>query len=184
VHAANFSRIRTIFVAALVLGYWSLLAYQHANGGVPSHSFLARSDMPEISNWWGVLIVPVVAWTLTGLVQRRLTAFGADRVAADRTLRFAVYAFVGALLYATIMATGFSLNRESEVISYMFFALPLFALLLPVFRPEYVLGFVLGLTYTFGPVLPLVIASGVSLMSALAHLLVRPLARRIFQSAR
>ncbi len=79
------------------------------------------------------------------------------------------------------MALSFTLNRESDVISFMFFGLPIVALLLPVFKPEYVLGFVLGLTYTFGPVLPLIIASGVAFISALVHLVLRPLGRRAYE---
>lgn len=82
------------------------------------------------------------------------------------------------------MALSFTLNRESAVLSAMFFGLPLIAALLPVYRAEYVLGFALGLTYTFGPVLPLVIASGVALVSALVHLVARPLVGKVFRRVR
>ena len=50
----------------------------------------------------------------------------------------------------------------------------LLALLLPVYRPECVLGFVLGMTFTFGAILPTVVASVIAAFSALVQLCVRP----------
>ena len=50
----------------------------------------------------------------------------------------------------------------------------LLALMLPVYRAECVLGFVLGMTFTFGAILPTVVASVIAAFSALVHLCVRP----------
>ena len=47
-------------------------------------------------------------------------------------------------------------------------------LFLPVYRGEYVLGFVLGMTFTFGAILPTAAAAFVAIVSAIAHYLVRP----------
>lgn len=176
--AAQFPRSRSLFVAALTVAYLSLLAWQHFNGGVPGHSFLARDDMPVISNWWGVLAVPLITTLLTGRIQARLKLIGTDHSASDAALRAMSLAFGGALLYGAVMALMFASDR-SEVTSLLFQALPVVGFILPVYRAEYVLGFVLGLTYTFGPVLPLVIATGVALVSALLHAVLRPLFARL-----
>jgi hypothetical protein len=162
------SRMRLPLTAAVTVAYLSLLAWQHLHGGVPGHSFLARDEMPVISNWWGAIVLPVLTWALTGRVWARLDRAGADAVRADHERRVAALAFTGALLYGVIMAVGFSTGR-TEVSSQLFRALPVLALLLPLFRAEYVLGFVLGLTVTFGAVLPLVIATAVAAVSALLH---------------
>jgi len=164
------ARLRLPFTAALALAYLALLAWQHLHGGVPGHSFLARDDMPVISNWWGALVLPALSWFLTGRLHARLAKVGAAAHTAHE-LRVAALAFGGALLHGLIMAVGFSTGRP-EVSSQLFIALPVLALLLPLFRAEYVLGFVLGLTYTFGAVLPLVIASAVAAVSAVLHLTV------------
>ena len=50
----------------------------------------------------------------------------------------------------------------------------LLALLLPVYRAECVLGFVLGMTFTFGAILPTMVASVIAVFSALVQLCVRP----------
>lgn len=60
-------------------------------------------------------------------------------------------------------------------------ALPVIAVLLPSYRAEYVLGFVLGLTYTFGAVFPTFLASVMSAIAAVVHLVVRPAALRMFR---
>lgn len=170
--AAAFPKVRFVTIAVVTLAYWGLLAYQYTHGGVVAHRFLARDDMPEISNWWGGLLIPVVAYLLTGRLQRRLAAFGDDTVAADRALRTAAAACVGAGLYAGAMATGFSTGHD-EVSSFLFQALPLVGLLLPIYRAEYLLGFIVVLSMRFGGVLPLIISAAVALVSLVLHLTVR-----------
>jgi hypothetical protein len=135
--------------------------------------------MPTISNWWGGLLLPIVAYLLTGRVQRRLLLRGADTARADATLRIAALAFVGAALYGAAMAIGF-LTGHSNVSSFLFTALPLVGLLLPVFRAEYLLGFIVALSMVFGGVLPLIIATGVAAMSLVLHATVRRGGRWLF----
>jgi hypothetical protein len=166
--AAAFPHIRWGVIALVTLSYWGLLAYQYTHGGVTGHSFLARADMPMISNWWGGVTLPLVAFVLTGRVQRRLRVFGTDAARADAALRSAAIAFVGAALYGAAMATGFLTGYDS-VSSFLFTALPLVGLLLPVFRAEYLLGFIAALSMVFGGVLPLIIATGVGIMSFVLH---------------
>jgi hypothetical protein len=164
--------MRWRIIALATLAYWGLLAYQYTHGGVTGHSFLARDDMPVISNWWGGLSIPLVAYVLTGRLQRRLVAFGTDSARADAALRMAAVAFVGAALYGGAMAIGFSTGYD-EVSSFLFQALPVVGLLLPIFRAEYLLGFIVALSMCFGGVLPLIIATGVAGMSLVLHATVR-----------
>jgi hypothetical protein len=128
--------------------------------------------MPTISNWWGGLLLPIVAYVLTGRVQRRLQLFGTDAARADAALRIAAAAFVGAALYGAAMAVGF-LTGYNDVSSFLFTALPLVGLMLPLFRAEYLLGFIAALSMVFGGVLPLIIATGVATMSFVLHATVR-----------
>jgi hypothetical protein len=170
--AAGVPTIRLGVIAAATLAYWALLAWQYTHGGVTGHSFLARDDMPVISNWWGGLTIPIVAFVLTGRVQRRLAAFGADTAGADRALRVAAAACIGAALYAAAMALGFSLGHD-ELSSWLFQALPLVGLLLPIYRAEYLLGFIVALSLRFGGVLPLIISTPVAALSLVLHATVR-----------
>lgn len=174
--AAAFSRLRVPLTLAIALGYPSLLVWQHLHGGVPGHSFLARDDMPVISNWWGALVLPALTFFLTGRLRARLAKAGLDSSVgahrANAALGIAGAAFGGALLYGAILAASFATNHP-DVSSLLFQSLLVIGLLLPIYRAEYVLGFVLGLTLTFGAVLPTVVATVMATISGVLHLTVR-----------
>lgn len=172
----SFSRLRQRLTLGVTLAILSLLTWQQLHGGVPAHSFLARDDFPRISNWWGALVLPVLTWFLTGRVLDRMQDAGGANAAA--TWRSARRSFAVALLYGAVLATAFTLRR-SEITSSLFFALPVIGILLPIHRAEYVLGFVLGMTYTFGAVLPTFIAALLSIVTALLYLVLRPFVLRL-----
>ena len=54
-------------------------------------------------------------------------------------------------------------------LAYLFLGLIVAALLVPVYRAEYVLGFMLGMTFTFGAVLPSLIACMLATFSRVTH---------------
>jgi len=139
------------------------LAYEHFTGGVQAHHFLARGDLPSISNWYALLVLPL----LGGLVALRARAH-------TSALRWAgvpvpvLVAMAAALVYGALLAISFEFGAR-DLTHVVFFGLFVLALLVPLYRVEFLAGFVLGMTLTFGPVLPLLIASFV----ALASLIVR-----------
>ncbi len=90
-----------------------------------------------------------------------------------------VAGFVGSLLFAILLSVSFT-NDYETIASYLFLGMFLLALLLPVYRAECVLGFVLGMTFVFGAVLPTVIGSIIAALSAAIHLYVRPLLARLW----
>ncbi len=162
----------------IVLGVLVLVAlhlgWEATHGGVVSHHFLARADMPAMSNWWGVLLVPALALWAAGQVLRRPARPGQGDGVSGKILR-ALPAFLGALIYGGALATSFVLDFGWE--PYLFLSLFLIGLLLPIHRGEYVLGFVLGMMIVFGGVLSLMAAAIVATFSWLAHALWRALAR-------
>lgn len=70
------------------------------------------------------------------------------------------------------MAASFELGVD-PVTSGLFMGLVLVALALPIYRAEYVLGFVMGMTLTFGGVLPALVATVFASLSFLARLAYR-----------
>lgn len=163
-------RTRATLTILVTVAICSLLAWQQFNGGVPSHSFMARKDMPSISNWWGALTLPILAWFALGNV--------AERIARNATTeRAALAGFIGGALFGLVLAVSYSLGY-SQVPRVQVRVLPLFALAFPIYRAEYLLGFVLALSYTFGGVLPIVIGSVFALVAAALHLAPRWLLAR------
>jgi hypothetical protein len=150
------------------------LAWEHFHGGVRIHHFLARSDMPAFSNWWGLLVLPALAWFAGGRVEKRIAFKSAGDGVAAKLPASVIAGFVGGLLFGVLLSASFVTGHDS-VSSALFQGMLLLALLLPVYRAECLLGFVVGMTFTFGAVLPTFIGSVIAAISAFVYLLVYPL---------
>lgn len=167
-HAFPANRTRFLLAAAALLFELAHLGWEHTHGGVALHHLLNRADLPAISNWWGVLLIPALTWFLTGRILRRI---GARNGVTSPAARLPILAgFVGALAYGAGLSLAFTLN--SPVVSTVFLGLFAVSVLVRSYRAQYVLGFVLGMTFTFGAVLPTAIALVVASFAGLVHLLV------------
>jgi hypothetical protein len=144
--------MRTKATLAIAVAMALLLGWQHLHGGVPAHHLLADPTLPVLSNWWGLLTLPLLAWFLLGRIERR-------RKAAPRAAHGDTAAFMGALVFGAVLPLLFTAGRH-EATGTMAQSVFVIALLYPVHRAACVLGFVIGMTWTFGAVLPM-IAAGV-----------------------
>ncbi len=171
---------RYAFVALVALAGTAHLSWEFFHGGVISHHFLARADMPSISNWWGLLWLPVLAWFATGRARRRLATASGGNAAATNIPAGVAIGFFGALLFAGALAFAFA-NGYPNAAEYLFQAILLLAILLPVYRAECVLGFVLGMTVVVGAVLPTIIGTVIAALSAIVHPLIRPFLVRLWR---
>ncbi|KQW51640.1 MULTISPECIES: hypothetical protein [unclassified Roseateles] len=147
---------RLIFAALALLAEGLHLGWEALHGGIVSHHLLQSAAMPAISNAWGLLIVPALAAWAAGRLPRPGVAARDWRPVA---LGLALPLLLGAALS---LAFGLKLQALTEII---FFTLLLVALLLPAHRPESLLGFVLGMSWTFGAVLPTAIGAVIAGLS-------------------
>lgn len=141
-------RTKATVAIAIVMG--SLLLWQHFNGGVPSHHLLADPSLPALSNWWGLLTLPVLAWFLLGRIERR-------RRASPRAPHGDSAAFAGALAFGLVLSLLFTAGQHGATET-MVQTLVVVALFYPIHRAACVLGFVIAMTWTFGAVLPMMFA--------------------------
>lgn len=169
--ALQHPRFRTYFTAIIALAELAHLAYQHFHGGIVSHHFLQDPNMPAISNAWGMLLLPVLAWYFCGRVQQRIAND------AKQPKRIVLY-FFSALAFGLALSTAFTLGQES-ISGWLFQGMLLGALFLPLYRAEIVFGFILGMTYTFGAILPSIIGTLVALLSMLMQRIIWPSLRRL-----
>ncbi len=182
-------RIRIYLTVAVFLAEIGHLAWEHFHGGIASHHFLNRADMPAVSNAWGLLLLPVMSWFLGGIALRRSIATAAaatinapgGQAEAAGLARGVFVGFFAGLLFGASLAATFSLGYQ-DVTSILFFGMLLLALVFRVYRAECVLGFVLGMTFTFGAILPALVASVTAVISAVAHRVLYPLARRVWMA--
>lgn len=139
------------------------LVVEHFNGGIKTHHFLARADLPGFSNWLSLLVLPLLGIT----VAVREVALRTKLQGTASTSRLAVAAAFAAVYGAALSASFlFGLEQLSLV---LFGSLFLISVALPVYRAEYILGFVVGMTIAFGSVIPLVFAVVFATLSYVAR---------------
>ena len=83
--------------------------------------------------------------------------------------------FVGALLFGIVLSVFFTLGNQ-DVSFYMLIGLLVLAFFLPIYRAECFLGFAIGMTFTFGGVLPILIGTILVLLCSVLYLALRPMA--------
>lgn len=129
------------------------VAFEHFNGGIRTHHFLARADLPGFPNWLGLAILPLLGFFLAARVR---SAQGSEE---RNFLPPAIIAgLAGSLAYGALLAGSFHLGLEQVSLA-AFLGLFLCSIFLPIYRAEYVFGFVVGMTITFGSVIPLFFAA-------------------------
>jgi len=171
---ASASRRRTLLTLLALGAELALLAREHLHGGVLSHHLLANPELPAVSNWWGLLLVPLLTWWTVGRVERRA------RLAATGGLSLRpapLVAFLCALAYGATLAALFAAG--SPLVDYVFFGLLALALVVRLWHAEYLLGFVLAMNFVTGPILPAMFGAVIALFSWLVHAAARALWRRL-----
>jgi hypothetical protein len=169
----KFLKLRLYFTAIVTLAMWGFLARDHYHGGVPAHHILAKKDMPAISNWWGGILLPSLTWFLLYRIQNRIDATNKQKPDATEYLKPILYKFAAALLFGIVLSVFFTVGNI-DMPGYMVLAIFLLALFFPMYRSEYLLGFVIGMTFTFGGVIPTVAGSIILSFCAIIYLVIRP----------
>ena len=164
----RFPQLREYVTAAVMVAELSHLAWELFHGGIRSHHFLNSADMPAISNAWGLLLLPLLTWFLLAFVQKRMALNPGANASSQKLAMSVIIGFLGSLLFGILLSTSFT-NDYQTITEYLFMGMLLLALLFPVYRAECVLGFVLGMTFTFGAVLPTIVASVIAAVSGLVH---------------
>ncbi|HTV75204.1 MAG TPA: hypothetical protein VME66_16040 [Candidatus Acidoferrales bacterium] len=170
-------RLEFYVVAFAVVFASAYLAWQATHGGVVSHHLLDRRDLPAFSNWWGLAIIPLTGGFAAWSVRRR--------DAVDRNaLRSAMAAAFCALLAGVALSVAFIVDEGGNAPLFVLLSALACGFIWPTYRGEYIFGFVVGMSFTFGLVLPAIIALIAAALSAAFYFLVRPvfvrLLRRVF----
>ena len=168
----HFKPFSLFFIVLISIAIWILLLWNHFNGGIPSHHILANENLPKISNAWGAILMPVLTWLAVNRV-------GARENIKDKSIREiplkVIITFFTSLFIGLSIATSFTLAISGLPLVLLQLVLAA-SLFFPIYRAEGLLGFVLGITYTFGAVLP----TGVGLILCVIGYLVYNLVRPVF----
>ena len=168
--------LRLGFTGAVALVEAVHLATEHFAGGIANHHLLNDPTLPQIWNGWGLVVLPLLAWIASARAFERPAAHW-------RLHRAFVLRLAGALLAGIALATAFT-SGSKDVAGALFPAIVLAGVALRAYRPEFVLGFALGMAFTVGGVLPVLIGGCIALVSAFVWLVAWPVLRHVTGIAR
>ena len=175
----NFDKLQILATGIVTTLILSLLLWEHFHGGVPSHHVLDRKDLPEISNWLGALLLPTLTWTLLGRIKIRIRKQTPKSENHNENLKILRLFIIGLILgLAVAISFTYSFKIFLDNVLYIFLIL---GLLVPIFYSEFILGFILGMTYTFGAVLPTVFILIIATVGLLLFKFIRPLLLKLFK---
>ena len=123
----QFTAFGYYLIAFTVVFIVAQLGWHWFQGGINAHHLLANPDLPSVSDAWGLIILPGLAW----LAARRL------QYTTNQTVFW--YSLVLGFCYGGLLALLY-LNGVKQPVALLFFGTYLLALLLPLHRPEVVLG--------------------------------------------
>lgn len=149
--------LRILITAISTLLIWCHVIWDYFHGGIPTHYILHDDNLPGIPNWIGAIVLPFFTWLLLYRIHLRV-----DKKTPNVRFRTLVYRFLAALLVAITVSVCFTMGID--IIDYIMLALLVLALIFPLYRSEYLLGWVFGSSFTFGAVIPMVFGSMLAAM--------------------
>ncbi len=155
---------------------------EHYSGGVITHHLLAREDLPGISNWWGILTIPILTTICIFLVDKRIKKIDRTTLELKNELSRIPKRFLGALCFGVLLSVLWETGQEN-ILQYLIYIPLLLSLFFKISFPETFLGFVIGMTFTFGGILPMIIGSVLLILSFLIWIVFRKGIPFIFQKA-
>ncbi len=161
------------FTATVAIAIWTLLIWDYFHGGIPSHHLFANKELPAVSNGWGAILLPLLTWFLLSRIQKRALGNQDEYAKTPRLLLRPLYGFFSALLFGALLSAFFTFGY-ADICGYMVLGLFPLAIFFPIYRAECILGFVLGMTFTFGAILPAGFGALLSLAGLLLYRYLRP----------
>ena len=143
-----------------------LILRESLNAGVVAHYPLADADNPGISSWWGLLTFPLLTWIALIIAEKRNAQTDNGEFAGD-TLVLQKNYLIGGLAFGLLMGEF----GQGDILQYLILLPWVIALFLRIYLPETTLGFVLGMAYTFGGLLPVAFALVIQTVGFFIYLL-------------
>ncbi|PRX54331.1 hypothetical protein [Flagellimonas meridianipacifica] len=153
----------TLVVTALALTH---ILWDHFNGGIPTHYLLHDKNLPGIPNWLGALALPFFTWFLLYRIAKRVNSSD-----SKENLKLVVLRFLAALIVSIIIAFCFTFTID--IIDYIMLIIFALAFIFPLYKSEFLLGWVLGSAFTFGAAIPMGFGSLFALVCFVFYLIGR-----------
>jgi len=167
-------------VTILIFGF---LFWEHFNGGVTSHHLLHQEDLPSISNWWSGLLLPILTWFLLSRIEKRLKKQSSQTQLTNNFISKAFWLFLTGLIFGILLSASFT-NEYQLFLDNVLYILIALSFVIPLYYSEFILGFILGMTFTFGAIIPTVFILLVAVIGMVTYKFIRPLILKLIPKNR
>lgn len=169
----RFTRLQISLICAALVFVAATLTWEYFNGGVKNHYLLHNPDYPSISNYWGLLILPLLTWFTTYRIK---TGFHSQMGVLENTL-IPKHIRRGFLVMCAVTAAQSVawVMGEPEITKYLAIAVILTGIFIPIYHSHFFLANVLVSSVIFGSVIPLIGYAVIALVSAVSNLCIKPL---------
>lgn len=82
--------------------------------------------------------------------------------------------FLTGLVFGILLSTSFT-NEYKPFLDNVLYIIIVLSFIIPVYYSEFILGFILGMTYTFGAIIPTVFILIIAVIGLVAYRLIRPI---------
>lgn len=174
----KFKKLKAFIVGIVTALIFTFLLWEHFHGGVTSHHLLHSEDLPAISNWWSGLLLPILTWFLLSRVEQRLVQNDLVPQQPNSAISNVIWIFMAGLVLGIVLAASFSYAFKPFLDNVLYILIVL-SFFIPLYYAEFILGFILGMTYTFGAILPAVFILVIALIGWVTYRYIRPLILRL-----
>ena len=170
----NLTKIKACIVGVVTFLIFSFLIWEHFHGGVTSHHLLHQQDLPSISNWWSGILLPILTWFLLSRIEKRLDKNISQTKQTNNAVSTVFWLFITGLVFGILLSTSFT-NEYKPFLDNVLYVIIILSFIIPVYYSEFILGFILGMTYTFGAVIPTVFILTVAVIGLVVYRIIRPI---------
>lgn len=151
----NTTKLKASITGIVTILIFCFLFWEHFHGGVTSHHILHNKDLPSISNWWSGLLLPMLTWFLLTRIEKRMDKQNSGPHQPNNAMSQVFWIFLSGLVFGVLLSVSFSYQYQPFLDNVLYILIVL-SFIIPLFYSEFILGFILGMTYTFGAIIPTV----------------------------
>ena len=172
------AKIKAFIVGIVTILIFGFLFWEHFNGGVTSHHLLHQEDLPSISNWWSGLLLPILTWFLLSRMEKRFDKQSSQTEQTNNFLSKVFWFFLTGLIFGILLSTSFT-NEYKPFLDNVLYILIALSFIIPIYYSEFILGFILGMTFTFGAIIPTVFILIMAIIGMVIYKFIRPIILRL-----
>jgi len=172
------TKIKALIVGVVTIFIFGFLSWEHFNGGVTSHHLLGQEDFPSISNWWSGLLLPILTWFLLSRIEKRLDKQASHTQQTNNSISKVFWFFLTGVIFGILLSISF-MNEYKPFLDNVLYILIALSFIIPIYYSEFILGFILGMTFTFGAIIPTLFILIMAVIGLVIYKFIRPIILRL-----